>query len=83
MIHMYYKYNEWWDDQGGQEATEKMIFINWHIFFSSSSLKQKFWEERDPRDLFRPRPGSAPGLILPKNNNTCKGPWAFHPYQVS
>ena len=28
------------DDQGGQEATEKMIFINWHIFFSSVMLWQ-------------------------------------------
>ena len=36
-----------------------------------------------PRDLFWPRPGSAPGRIWPKNNNTCKGPWVLHPYQVS
>ena len=36
-----------------------------------------------PRDLFLPRPGSAPGQIWPKNNNTCKGPWVLHPYQVS
>ena len=36
-----------------------------------------------PSDLFWPRPGSAPGRIWPKNNNTCKGPWVLHPYQVS
>ena len=36
-----------------------------------------------PCDLFWPRPGSAPGRIWPKNNNTCKGPWVLHPYQVS
>ena len=36
-----------------------------------------------PCDLFWPRPGSAPGQIWPKNNNTCKGPCALHPYQVS
>ena len=29
------------------------------------------------------RPGSAPGQIWPKNNNTCKGPWVLHSYQVS
>ena len=23
------------------------------------------------------------GRIWPKNNNTCKGPWVLHPYQVS
>ena len=36
-----------------------------------------------PSDLFWPRPGSAPGRIWPKNNNTCKGPWVLHPYKVS
>ena len=36
-----------------------------------------------PRDLFWPRPGSTPGRIWPKNNNTCKGPWVLHPYKVS
>ena len=36
-----------------------------------------------PRDLFWPRPGSSPGGIWPKNNNTCKGPWVLHPYQDS
>ena len=36
-----------------------------------------------PCDLSWPRPGSAPGRILPKNNNTCKGPWVLHPYRVS
>ena len=35
-----------------------------------------------PRYLSWPRPGSAPGRIWPKNNNTCKGPWVLHPYQV-
>ena len=38
---------------------------------------------RTPHDLFLPRPGSTPGRIWPKNNNTCKGPWVLHPYQVS
>ena len=48
-----------------------------------------FWSEeevswrRGPPDLFLPRPGSAPVRIWPKNNNTCKGPWVLHPYQVS
>ena len=43
-----------------------------------------FWSEeevcwiRDPRDLFWPRPGSAPGRIWPINKNTCKGPWVLH-----
>ena len=37
-------------------------------------LKKKSFEEGDPHDLFWPRPGSAPGRIWPKNNNTCKGP---------
>ena len=32
---------------------------------------------------FGPALGSAPGRIWPKNNNTCKGPWVLHPYQVS
>ena len=36
-----------------------------------------------PSDLFWPRPGSAPGRIWPKNNNTCKGPWVLDPCQVS
>ena len=40
-------------------------------------------EEGDPLDLFLPRPGSVPGRIWSKNNNTCKGPWILHPYQVS
>ena len=48
-----------------------------------SGLKKKILEERDPRDLFLPHPGSAPWRIWPKNNNTCKGPWVLHPYQVS
>ena len=48
-----------------------------------SGLKKKFLKEGDPRDLFLPRPGSAPWWIWPKNNNTCKGPWVLHPYQVS
>ena len=35
-----------------------------------------FWR-RGPRDLFWLRPGSAPGRIWPKNNNTCKGHWVY------
>ena len=34
-------------------------------------------------DLFWPHPGSTPGRIWPKNNNTCKGSWLLHPYLVS
>ena len=34
-------------------------------------------------DLFWPRPGSVPGRIWPKKNNTCKGPCVLHPHQVS
>ena len=30
-----------------------------------------------------PRPGFAPGRIWLNNNNTCKGPWLLHTYQVS
>ena len=47
-----------------------------------SSLK-KGTPPPPPRDLYLPCPGSAPGRIWPKNNNTCKGPWVLHPYQVS
>ena len=45
--------------------------------------RRSFLKKGTPRDLFLPRPGSAPGRIWPKNNNTCKGPWVLHPYQVS
>ena len=45
--------------------------------------RRSFLKKGTPRDLFLPRPGSAPGGIWPKNNNTCKGPWVLHPYQVS
>ena len=37
--------------------------------------RRSFFKKGTPRDLFLPRPGSAPGRIWPKNNNTCKGPW--------
>ena len=45
--------------------------------------RRRFLKKGTPHDLFLPRPGSAPGRIWPKNNNTCKGPWVLHPYQVS
>ena len=45
--------------------------------------RRSFLKKGTPRDLFWPRPGSAPGRIWLKNNNTCKGPWVLHPYQVS
>ena len=45
--------------------------------------RRSFLKKVTPCDLFWPRPGSAPGGIWPKNNNTCKGPWVLHPYQVS
>ena len=45
--------------------------------------RRSFLKTGDPRDLFWPHPGSAPRRIWPKNNNTCKGPWVLHPYQVS
>ena len=45
--------------------------------------RRSFLKKGTPRDLFWPRPGSAPGGIWPKYNNTCKGPWVLHPYQVS
>ena len=45
--------------------------------------RRSFLKKGTPGDLFWPRPGSAPGGIWPKNNNTCKGPWVLHPYQVS
>ena len=45
--------------------------------------RRSFLKKGTPRDLFWPRPGSAPGGIWPKNNNTCKGPWVLNPYQVS
>ena len=43
------------------------------FFLKPSGLQKKFFEEGDHRDLFLPRPGSAP----------CKGPWVLHPHQVS
>ena len=45
--------------------------------------RRSFLKNGTPRDLFLPRPWSAPGRIWPKNNNTCKGPWVLHAYQVS
>ena len=45
--------------------------------------RRSFLKKGTPRDLFWPRPGSAPGGIWLKNNYTCKGPWVLHPYQVS
>ena len=45
--------------------------------------RRSFLKKGTPRDLFLPRPGSAPERIWPKHNNTGKGPWVLHPYQVS
>ena len=45
--------------------------------------RRSFLKKGTPCDLFWPCPGSAIGGIWPKNNNTCKGPWVLHPYQVS
>ena len=45
--------------------------------------RRSFLKKGTPCDLFWPCPGSAPGGIWPKNNNTCQGPWVLHPYQVS
>ena len=45
--------------------------------------RRSFLKKGTPLDLFLPCPGSAPEQIWPKNNNTCKGPWVLHPYQVS
>ena len=45
--------------------------------------RRRFLKKGTPRDLFLPRPWSAPGRICPKNNNTCKEPWVLHPYKVS
>ena len=55
------------------------------VFFCCSLLvwRRSSLKKGTPYDLFLPRPGSAPGRILPKNNNTCKGPWVLHSYQVS
>ena len=44
---------------------------------------RSFLKKGTPCGIFWPHPGSAPGRIWPKNNNTCKGPWVLHPYQVS
>ena len=41
--------------------------------------RRSFLKKGTPRDLFWPRPGR----IWLKNNNTCKGPWVLHAYQVS
>ena len=41
--------------------------------------RRSLLKKGNPRDLFLPRPWP----IWPKNNNTCKGPWVLHPYQVS
>ena len=51
--------------------------------FSLLVWRRSFLKKGTPRDLFLPRPGSTPGGIWPKNNNTRKGPWVLHPYQVS
>ena len=54
------------------------------LLLKPSGLNKKFLKERDPPgDLFRPRPGSAPGRNWPIYNNTCKEPLVLHPYQVS
>ena len=45
--------------------------------------RRSFLKKGTPLTYFWPRPGSAPGRIWQKNNNTCKGPWVLHPYQVS
>ena len=45
--------------------------------------RRSFLKKGTPRDLFLPRPGSAPGWIWPKNNKTCRGPWVLQPYQLS
>ena len=39
-----------------------------------SALKKKFLEEEDPRDLFLPCPGSAPGWSLTNSLYTGAGP---------
>ena len=44
--------------------------------------RRSFLKKGTPMTYFS-RPGSAPARIWPKNNNTCKGPWVLHPYQVS
>ena len=41
--------------------------------------RRSFLKKGTPLTYF----GPAPGRIWPKNNNTCKGPWVLHPYQVS
>ena len=63
-----------------------MLLDHWYAF--SLLLYLPVWRRSSlkkvtPSDLFLPRPGSATGRIWPKNNNTCKGPWVLHPYQVS
>ena len=45
--------------------------------------RRSFLKKGTPRALFWPRPGSAPGGIWSKNNNTSKGPSVLHSYQVS
>ena len=44
---------------------------------------RSFLKKGTPREIFLPRPGSAPGRIWPKIKNTCKEPWVLNAYQVS
>ena len=46
-------------------------------------LKKKFLKEGYRLGPILPCLGSTPGRIRPKNDNTCRGPWALHSYQVS
>ena len=42
------------------------------LLFLPSGLKKKFLKEGDPRDLFLPRPGSAPEQIRPKTTTLAR-----------
>ena len=45
--------------------------------------RRSFVKKGTPCDLFCPALDPPLGQIWLKNNNTCKGPWVLHPYQVS
>ena len=59
-----------------------IIAVHSVCYFSLPVWRRSFWR-RGPSVTFLTRPGSTPGRIWPKDNNTCKGPWVLHAYQVS
>ena len=53
------------------------------LLLKPCDLKRKVVKKRSICDLFLPHPGSILRRVWPKNNNTYKGPWELHPFQLS